>query len=125
MRREFTTAQKVEIVRRATDTAGTIRCERCGLALKRGQFEIDHIIAEALRPEVDKREKLKIAEGQLLGSVCCHDPKTYGEDIPLAAKAKRREAKKSGVYRKTSRPLPGSKASGLRKKFDGTVERRS
>lgn len=125
MRREFTTAQKVEIVHRATDAAGTIRCERCGLALKRGQFEIDHIIAEALRPEVDKREKLKIAEGQLLGSICCHDPKTYGEDIPLAAKAKRREAKKAGVHRKTSRPIPGSRNTPFKIKFNAPPERRS
>lgn len=125
MRREFTTAQKVEIVHRATDAAGTIRCERCGLALKRGQFEIDHVIAESLRPEVDKREKLKIAEGQLLGTVCCHDPKTYGEDIPLSAKAKRREAKRLGVHRKPSRPMFGTKASGWKSPFNAPPERRS
>ena len=100
-RREFTPAQKAQIVARATDAAGTIRCERCRLAQKPGSFEIDHILAEALRPEADKKAKLTIADGQLLGKDCCHrgeDGKT-NDDVAKIAKAKRREAKHLGIKR--------------------------
>jgi hypothetical protein len=36
----------------------------------------------------------------------------------------RREALAGGFKTKTRRPIPGSKASGLRKRMDGTVEKR-
>jgi 5-methylcytosine-specific restriction enzyme A len=54
----------------------------------------------------------------------CADAKTHGKDGDLAqiAKAKRRKMKMLGIKR-TTRPLPGSRASGLRKRMDGTVER--
>lgn len=44
-------------------------------------------------------------------------------DIRSIAKAKRQRSKHLGIKR-TSRPMPGSKASGFRKRMDGTVERR-
>jgi hypothetical protein len=40
------------------------------------------------------------------------------------AKAKRREALAGGFKTKTRNPMPGSKASGIRKRMDGTVEKR-
>lgn len=52
----------------------------------------------------------------------CHRKHTAEVDIPTIAKSKRIRAKHLGI-RKTTRPLPGSKASGLRKRMDGTVER--
>lgn len=88
-RREFTRNQREEIVERSKRD-GVICCEKCGLALGAKSYEIDHIIAEALRPEADKQRKITIAEGQLLG-FCCHrgeDGKT-NKDVTLIAKAKR------------------------------------
>jgi hypothetical protein len=89
-RRNFTRNQKEQIVERARNASGNVACERCHLVLKQGAWEIDHIIAEALRPEADKQRKITIAEGQLLG-FCCHrgeDGKT-NKDVTLIAKAKR------------------------------------
>lgn len=56
--------------------------------------------------------------------VSCAREKTR-KDMAAIAEAKRREAKHIGATRKTSRPLSGSKASGLRKRMNGTVERRT
>lgn len=55
----------------------------------------------------------------------CHRVQTSTIDIPRIAKAKRREARHLGAKAKSSRPMPGSKASGIRKRMDGTVERRT
>jgi 5-methylcytosine-specific restriction protein A len=54
----------------------------------------------------------------------CHRVQTAEIDIPAIAKAKRREARNIGAKR-SSRPMPGSRASGLRKHFDGTVSKRT
>lgn len=89
-RRNFTRNQKEQIVERARNASGNVCCERCGLVLKKGAWEVDHILAEALRPEADKQRKITIAEGQLLG-FCCHrgeDGKT-NQDVKAIAKAKR------------------------------------
>jgi hypothetical protein len=88
-RREFTRNQKEQIVERSKRD-GKICCEGCGLVLDGKPHEIDHIIAEALRPEADKQKPITIAEGQLLGN-CCHrgeDGKT-NQDVKRIAKAKR------------------------------------
>ena len=53
----------------------------------------------------------------------CDKVKTYDTDIPAIAKSKRIEAKRAGLKRK-GRPLAGTKASGIRKRMDGTVVRR-
>lgn len=51
-----------------------------------------------------------------------HRAKTASE-ATARAKADRMRAKHLGL-KKPKRPMPGSKASGLRKRMDGTVERR-
>jgi hypothetical protein len=120
-RREFPRSVKAEIVKRAMDEKGRIRCEGCYGVVRR--FEIDHVIAEAL--VVDKTKPLTAKDGQLLG-YCCHrgeDGKT-AQDVANIARAKRRGAKHDGYARRTSRPIPGSKASGWRKPFNGPPERR-
>lgn len=53
----------------------------------------------------------------------CHARETAERDIPTITRAKRRHARHIGAHR-SRRPMPGSKASGLRKRMDGTVERR-
>jgi hypothetical protein len=96
-RREFSPKQKEAIVERARKN-GVVHCEGCGLALKPGAWEVDHILAEALRPAADKQKPLTIADGQVLGA-CCHrgpDGKT-AKDVKLAAKARRQYAKANGL----------------------------
>lgn len=98
-RREFTRNQREQIVERSKNGRGEICCERCRLVLAGKPFEIDHTIAEALRPEADKQKPITIAEGQLLGKDCCHrgaDGKTNA-DVKKIAKAKRQNAKHLGI----------------------------
>lgn len=102
MRREFTPKQREAIVERSKQN-GAICCEGCGLVLSGKTFEIDHIIPEGLRPSADKKNKLTIAEGQLLGR-CCHrgpDGKT-AKDIKQIAKGNRQFKKANGLIRAKS-----------------------
>lgn len=106
-RRNFTRAQKEQIVERAR-VDGVVRCDGCRLALKPGSWEIDHIIAEALRPEADKQKKITIAEGQLLGKDCCHrgeDGKTNA-DVKKIAKGKRQYDRANGMKTKVKAKIP-------------------
>ena len=106
-RQEFPTPVAVEIVRRATDALGFIRCEKCHCVVKPGGFAIDHIIPDALR--IDKRRKLTASDGQLLCSGSrdtCHGLKTAEQDQPAIAKAKRIEAARLGVRTMPSRKIP-------------------
>lgn len=52
-----------------------------------------------------------------------HAGKTKAE-ATVRAKINRQIGKHFGTKKQSSRPIPGSKASGLRKRMDGTVERR-
>ncbi len=120
-RREFPRKIRAAIILRATDASGRVCCEGCGLVLGKKPFEVDHTIPEALI--VDKSRPLTAADGKLLGKACCHQPKT-ATDIRNIRQAERRRDRDSGAMRPKWRPIPGSKASGLRKRMDGTVERR-
>lgn len=104
-RREFTRKIKAEIVARATNAAGVVCCEGCGLVLGKKSYQIDHTIAEELI--IDKSRKLTAADGKLLGQECCHGPKTGKHDAPVIAQAKRREAKSAGFARRPSGKLRG------------------
>lgn len=99
-RREFTRNQREEIVERSKRD-GVICCEGCRQVLGGKAYEIDHIIAEALRPEADKKAKITIAEGQLLGMDCCHrgpDGKT-NKDAKAIAKGKRQYNRANGLHK--------------------------
>ncbi|OWK23740.1 hypothetical protein AJ87_29445 [Rhizobium yanglingense] len=98
-RREFTRNQKEQIVERSRNAEGKVACERCGLILKKGAWEIDHIIPEALRPGADKKVKITIIEGQLLGKDCCHrgDGGKTNKDVTQIAKAKRQYNRANGL----------------------------
>lgn len=52
----------------------------------------------------------------------CHKVKT-ADDLSKLAKGKRARERNLGIKR-SARPMPGSRASGLRKRMDGSVERR-
>ena len=96
-RREFSVADLVAIVSRATDAAGLIHCERCGAwCPKRKDYEVDHVVAEGLRPAADKKRKLVAADGQLLCTAVCHPQKTRA-DKGYIAEGKRREAAALGL----------------------------
>lgn len=57
----------------------------------------------------------------------CADTKTFGKDgdLATAAKLKRIKMRHLGIHKPKGRPLPGSKASGLKRRMDGTVVRRN
>lgn len=99
-RREFTQKQKEEITERATIN-GIVRCEACICDLTGKKREIDHHIPEALRPAADKKNKLTIADGQLL-CLDCHrgpDGKT-AKDMKQIAKGRRQYNKANDLGRK-------------------------
>ncbi|OHV81661.1 hypothetical protein [Rhizobium sp. LCM 4573] len=107
-RREFTPTQRREIVTRAKRGGRFIHCEGCGQVLGAKRYEIDHIIPEGLRPEADKQRKITIAEGQLLGTECCHrgeNGKTK-KDQRQIAKSNRQFDKSQGLKR-PKQPIPG------------------
>lgn len=113
-RRNFTRNQREEIIERSKNERGEICCERCKLVLAGKPYEIDHIIAEGLRPEADKQKKITVAEGWLLGKECCHrgeDGKT-SKDQTAIAKAKRQYDKDAGAVA-PSKPIqsPGFRTS--------------
>jgi len=122
-RREFTAKQKLAMWERAKG-----RCEECGRKIV-GKLKpaYDHSTPDAVS---DKSKPLTIDDGRCLCSEC-HDIKTFRQawgpasrgDVSEIAKTDRLIKKAAGVKRK-GRPMPGTKASGLRKRMDGTVERR-
>lgn len=106
-RREFTRNQREQIVERSKRN-GLICCEGCNLVLGEKPYEIDHIIAEALRPAADKQKPITIAEGQLLGKDCCHrgeNGKT-NKDVAQIAKAKRQYNRANGLKTKVKARIP-------------------
>jgi hypothetical protein len=116
MRREFTRAQKAQMLKRASDVRGNIWCEGCGLNITGKAIEFDHTIPEALI--VDKTRALTIDDGKALGRDCCHRApggKT-DQDVARIAKAKRQEAGFLGIRTKMQsagfrKPPPQRRAS--------------
>lgn len=91
----------------------------CGrINAKREAWEVSHDIPLELGG-ADDDENRKLAHAK------CHRVQTSTVDIPRIAKAKRREARNLGAKAKSSRPMPGSKASGWKKPFRGQPERRT
>lgn len=112
MRREFP-----QHVRKAVWQRCEGRCEKCGTPFSASNpVEYDHITECALDGDNT------IENCQALGVKCCHKPKTAA-DASKRAKADRCARAAAGLKR-VSRPMPGSKASGWRKKMNGEVERR-
>lgn len=121
-RREFTKATK----RLAWERSGG-RCEgegqlyglpkglRCDASLGAG-VEYDHI-------DLDANSKDNSLENCAAVCPACHRYKTSKIDVPKAAKTKRQQDKNRGIRKPKGRPMPGSKASGIRKRMDGSVER--
>lgn len=121
-RREFSKQTKKDALRRSGgfcegsgEGYGLAAGKRCNAPLSFG-VEFDHIIADSIGGD---------ATLENCAAVCrdCHGFKTAKIDTPRAAKVKRIADKHAGIRTKPSRPLPGTKASGIRKRFNGSVER--
>ncbi len=110
MRREFSAKTKVAAYERSQG-----RCEACALPLQTGRFHYDHIIPDGLGGEPTLENCAVICRA-------CHDDKTHKGDVPRIAKMKRQRVRNIGA-KTTARPLPGSRASGIRKRMSGKVER--
>lgn len=79
-------------------------------------------------PEVDHKVECweggdnSLENAQVLGRKCCHKPKT-AKATGRRAKADAQRARHLDTKVRKGRPLPGTRASGIRKRMDGTVER--
>jgi 5-methylcytosine-specific restriction enzyme A len=93
------------------------RCKGCGLTIRAGTVPAyDHIIALVNGGENRERNIQLLCQP-------CHAPKTKA-DVAKKSLVYRKKAKHLGIRLRKSRPIPGSKASGLKKGFDGIVRRR-
>ena len=94
-------------------------CDYCGARIDgaREEWDIDHIIPLEISGD-DDDDNLRPVHRK------CHRLKTK-RDRKDIAKSQRVYAKHTGAKAKTRNPLPGSRGSGLRKRMDGTVERRN
>jgi hypothetical protein len=96
---------------------GIPQCESCSLELN-GRTGT---IYEHLQP--DGLDGDNTLENCGVWCKTCADIKTHTVDNPTMAKADRVFKKQHGLT-KSKRPMPGSKASGLKKRMDGSVVRR-
>ena len=93
------------------------RCDTCGRKIAAGEkWTLEH--RKALINGGQNREAN-------MGVTCAWClPGKNAEDVAEKARIGRKRSKHLGV-RKSSRPIPGSKASGWHKHMDGTVSRRT
>lgn len=98
-RREFPPRVRLAAFERAKGICEHIDAdgERCGTKLRPGDLFYDHIIPDALggEPALENCQCLCKAH---------HDPKTFGEDVPRIAKAKRQQRGHIGAKRKHQWP---------------------
>lgn len=123
-RLEFSKPVKMEMFRRAGGPED-VRCEGCGLRLKKGDFEYDHTIEEWILDQIahDLREPLTAADGKLLGKHCCHKAKS-AKSTADRAHGKRIQFKEAKADKPKGAPIPGSKRSGWKKPMNGPAVRR-
>ena len=95
-----------------------MKCRHCGRAIV-GRLcppQADHIFA-IINGGENRESNLKMLCRE------CHADKTAG-DLEEKATVARVKSKHRGLGKHKSRPMPGTRASGIRKKMDGTVEKR-
>lgn len=121
-RREFSKAIKRAALARSGQRCeadgplyGLAEGQRCGVPLSAG-VEFDHRIADGIGGEPTLENCVAVCPK-------CHRFKSSTIDVPTIAKVKRQSDKHHGIKAAPSRPLPGSRASGLRRRMNGTVER--
>ena len=101
------------VKRRVLNRYGKI-CQCCFTEIV-GHVEIDHLVA-LVNGGGNKETNLVPLHPK------CHAIKTR-RDVWVKALDAKREVKRRG-FKKQRNPMPGSRASGWRKRMDGTVERR-
>lgn len=112
MRREFSKAVKLAAWQRSGGN-----CEICSARLYPGRFRYDH-----RKPDTFGGEPT--IENCVVQCDACDKTKTYGQDIPAIAKSSRVRAKFLGLKKPKSRPMFGTKRSGFKRKFNGSIEKR-
>jgi 5-methylcytosine-specific restriction enzyme A len=117
LRKEFSRKVKFQAFKRCL-IDGKPHCEKCGVLLRAGDLHYDHIIPDGLGGEPT------LENCQVICIKLCHNKKTHQEDNPVMQKADRVLKKTFSIATRKGRPIPGSKASGFKKKFDGSVIRR-
>jgi len=125
-RRKLTRNQKAKIV---LDQGG--RCIDCSEKLVIGDIDFDH--RKERRMAVDEEDAAEREQLDNFAAIChgCHLAKT-AEWTTIHAKARRQGGETGQQKRRAegktqaipSRPMPGSKASGWKRGFDGKVTRR-
>lgn len=120
-RREFSAKVRVAAWQRSNGRCESGRIAHmpnigCGRKLFPGDIRFEHVDPDGLTGEPTLDNCAVLCRS-------CWMIKTTTYDVPAIAKAKRREARHIGA-RISRNPMPGSKASGLRKRMNGTVERR-
>lgn len=115
-RREFPQSVRKAAFKRCCGEDGIPRCENCGNVLRSGNIEYEHLDPDGLGGEPT------LENCGVWCAVPCSSRKTHTQDNPRMAKADRVLKASFGLKAK-GRPMPGSKASGLRKRMNGQVER--
>lgn len=120
-RSEFSKPTKREALRRSTGLCEAVGAvyglepgQRCNAPLSHG-VEFDHYPIAATERDSDGLDNCVAC------CKTCHRHKTSTFDVPMQAKSKRVSDKHLGIRKSSSRPMPGSKASGISKRMDGTV----
>lgn len=113
-RRNFPAKVKADVLRRCTDANGVPHCESCGAP---GFVEIDHIKADGLGGAPTLANAIALCR-------ICHSEKTHKRDRPIMQKADRQRKKHFLGRDRGNSSFPCSRASGWKKKIDGSVVRR-
>ncbi len=122
IRAEFTTATKLAAWKRAGGPDCPV-CEcGCGVPISDSDPAEYHHVNEAESGDTPERRKfLRSLENCLCVCQSCHKRITRTETMPKIVKSRSQRAGKANAKRKPKRPMPGSRASGLKKRLDGTV----
>jgi 5-methylcytosine-specific restriction protein A len=93
-------------------------CPVCHRMLRSGHWELDHRTALINGGENRERNLVPVCTSP------CHRNKTRA-DVAEKSAVYERQLSHAGIKARRGPPMPGTKASGLRKRMDGRVERRS
>lgn len=112
-RREFPAKVRALAFRRSGG-----HCQKCTRKLSVSDVHFDHVIPDQLGGE-------PVLENCEVLCRSCHAVKTYREDVPNIARAKRREARHFGFKTPSRAVIPGSKRSQWKRHINGTISRRN
>lgn len=111
-RREFSAKVKRDALMRASKATGFPCCEKCGVMIKGGKVEFDHVIADTFGGE-------PTLENCAVLCPACHGRKTSTQDVPAYAWSERQRNKEAFI-RKPSR-FACARGSKFKQKLNGQV----